>query len=120
MPPRRIRDYRNENRHPSGRAWNRKVANVIAAHKGICHLCGHPGSLQIDHVIPFAETQDDSLANLRPVHGTAGKQKNPCPVCGLNCNNIRGALSVEASKRKIAARQGKPVKQPPRDSGRGW
>lgn len=118
--PRRIRDYRNENRHPSGDAWKRKVANVISAHAGICHLCLHPGALQIDHVIPFAETQDDSIGNLRPVHGTAGKQKNPCPVCGLNCNNIRGALSVEAAKRKIAKRQGNATPAKPVDPGREW
>lgn len=107
-------------RHPSGAAWNRKKANVIAFYNGICHLCNHPGALQVDHIVPFAETHDDSIANLRPAHGTAKNQKNPCPVCGLNCNNIRGALSVEAGKRKIAARQGKSPQAEPEDSGREW
>ena len=94
-----------EDRHPSGREWKRKVANVIAAYGGICHLCDHPGALQADHVVVRAESRDDSIANLRPAHGSAGKwQRNPCPVCGLNCNNIRGALSVEAGRRKIARR----------------
>ena len=118
--PRRIRDYRNENRHPSGRFWDRKKANVIAYYHGVCHLCNHNGALQIDHVIPFAETQDDSIGNLRPVHGVAGKQNNRCPVCGLACNNIRGALSVEAAKRKIAKRQGNVTPAKPVDNGREW
>lgn len=96
--------YENEQRHPSGPAWNRKVANVVAAYAGICHLCYHPGAKQGDHVIQYAEGGTDDIGNIRPAHGSAGKQKNPCPVCGLNCNNVRGALSVEAGRRKIERR----------------
>lgn len=68
------------------------------------YLCDHPGALQGDHVIQYAEDGTDDISNIRPAHGSAGKQKNPCPVCGLNCNNVRGALSVEAGRRKIARR----------------
>jgi hypothetical protein len=96
--------YEREQRHPSGPVWKRKVANVIQAYNGICHLCDHPGALQGDHVIQYAEDGTDDISNIRPAHGSAGKQKNPCPVCGLNCNNVRGALSVEAGRRKIARR----------------
>lgn len=96
--------YEREQRHPSGPVWKRKVANVVQAYNGICHLCYHPGALQGDHVIQYAEGGDDEIGNLRPAHGSAGKQKNRCPVCDLNCNNIRGALSVEAGRRKIARR----------------
>jgi hypothetical protein len=112
--------YQRENRHPSGKVWNRIVANVIAAHSGICHLCGHPGAKQADHIEVYAENQDDSIGNLRPAHGTAGKQKNPCPVCGLNCNNIRGALSVEAGRRKIARRQAQNPVKPTADEPFDW
>lgn len=113
-------DYEREQRHPSGRMWEAKVANVISYYNGICHLCGHPGAKQADHLVQYAEGGDDSLENLRPAHGSAGKQKNPCPVCGLNCNNIRGALSVEAGKRKIARRQGITPEVKDADQGRDW
>jgi 5-methylcytosine-specific restriction endonuclease McrA len=106
--PKSIREktsgYEREQRHPSGPVWKRKVANVVQAYNGICHLCDHPGALQGDHVIQYAEDGTDDISNIRPAHGTAGKQKNRCPVCNLNCNNIRGALSVEAGRRKIARR----------------
>lgn len=84
--------------------WNRKKANVISAYAGICHLCYHPGARQIDHLVPYAETHDDSIENLRPAHGVAKSQNNRCPVCNLACNNIRGNLSVEAGRRKIERR----------------
>lgn len=116
-PGERMAGYEREQRHPSGAAWKRIVANVIAHYNGICHLCGHPGALQADHVVQYAEGRDDSIANLRPAHGTANTQKNPCPVCGLNCNNIRGALSVEAGRAKIARRQGKVA---PEATERDW
>jgi hypothetical protein len=116
--------YENEQRHPSGPVWKRKVASAVSAYKGICHLCGHPGALQGDHVIQYAEGGSDDISNIRPAHGTAGKQRNPCPVCGLNCNNIRGALSVEAGRRKIARRltQGQEgaVTEEVNDGGREW
>lgn len=96
--------YENEQRHPSGPVWKRKVASVVQAYNGVCHLCYHPGALQGDHVIQYAEGGTDDIGNIRPAHGSAGKQKNRCPVCGLNCNNVRGALSVEAGRRKIARR----------------
>jgi 5-methylcytosine-specific restriction endonuclease McrA len=104
-PGERMAAYKGEQRHPSGRAWKRIVANVIDAYAGICHLCGHPGALQADHLVQYAEGGDDSIGNLRPVHGVANTQNNRCPVCELACNNIRGALSVEAGKAKIAKRQ---------------
>lgn len=103
--PKKLEDYQREHRHPSGREWTRIVANCIAYYEGICHLCEHPGAKQADHVVPYAESRDDSINNLRPAHGSAGKQKNPCPVCGINCNNVRGALSVEAGRAKILRRQ---------------
>lgn len=118
--------YERDFRHPSGAAWNRVKANVISYHNGLCGLCDHPGSLQVDHVVPFAETQDNSIGNLRPVHGVAKNQNNRCPVCNLACNNIRGSLSFQAGRAKVQRRmknqQGvvtPPVKAP-KDTGRAW
>lgn len=113
--------YERDFKHPSGRYWEAMVRNVIAHYNGICHLCDHPSAKQADHVIPYAESRDDSIGNLRPAHGVAGKQNNRCPVCGLACNNIRGSLSVKAAREKIARRQGKAaVVAPAKDLGREW
>lgn len=116
--------YEREQRHPSGREWNRKKAVVIDHHKGICWLCEHPGATQVDHVLAYAEGGTDDISNLKPAHGSSGSQKNPCPVCKLNCNQIRAGLSAEAGKRKIArriAQQGlTPPVNPDKDNGRDW
>lgn len=56
-----------------------------------------------------------SLPNCRPAHGSPG---NACPVCSkaagrpINCNGIRGAMSVERARRIIAERTG--ITEPPR------
>lgn len=119
--PKPLDSYKHEHRHPSGREWDRIKANVISTWSGICHLCDHPGAKQIDHVEVYGENQDDSIPNLRPAHGSAGIQKNSCPVCGINCNNVRGALSVEAGRRKIAKRMLENGFEPQKpDDGRDW
>lgn len=116
-----------DRRHPTGREWDRKKANVISFYKGICGLCDHPGVApngQVDHkVVDYP--LDNSLPNLRPAHGSSGRQKNPCPVCRLNCNQVRGGLSFEAGRAKIARRieaQGitPPVNNVEQDTGREW
>lgn len=48
-------------------------ARIFAANAGECHLCGGKidGTVEaweIEHVIPYALTQDDSDTNLRPAH----------------------------------------------------
>ena len=53
--------YQNENRHPSGAAWNRIKANVISYYGGICHLCDHPLAEQVDHLVQYAEGGGDSI-----------------------------------------------------------
>lgn len=109
-PGERMAGYEREQRHPSGAAWNRIKANVIASYNGICHLCGDPGAQQVDHLIAYAEGGTDDISNLRPVHGVANTQNNRCPVCQLACNNIRGSLSVEAGRAKILRRKGQRMK----------
>lgn len=122
---RKLENYGREQRHPSGAEWNRKKANVIAANGGICYLCDHPNAKQIDHLV-VSYPLDNSLPNLRPAHGSSRRnQQNRCPVCGLNCNQVRGSLTVEAGRAKIARRiaQGVtvPVNEPEhRDEGREW
>jgi 5-methylcytosine-specific restriction protein A len=35
---------------------------------GICHVCGLPGSDEVDHVIALAEGGADDDSNLAPIH----------------------------------------------------
>lgn len=118
----KLSGYDRELKHPTGKMWNRLRDACIEYHHGICHLCDHPMARQADHVIPFTERPDLAMSssNLRPAHGSAGSQKNPCPTptCGLNCNNIRGMGSIERARRIIASRQ----KDAPEviEDGREW
>lgn len=55
------------------RSFNRKDrARIFAAAGGCCHICGGKISVgeawEVEHVIPYALTQDDSDENLRPAH----------------------------------------------------
>ena len=119
-PPRgleSVKSYPAEGKHPTGREWERIKASVLEFHHRVCHLCGHPGAEQVDHIIPFTERADLATdpKNLRPAHGSSGTQSNPCATCNLNCNNIRGMGSVARAKRIIAKRQGKAEEE-----GREW
>jgi hypothetical protein len=103
---------------------------VVAYYGGLCHLCGHGGARQADHVISVADRPDLAwdLANCRPAHGAPG---NPCPVCSpkagkpVHCNQLRGPMSVERAKRIIAELTGggeyaPPPAAPDPDAGREW
>ena len=56
--------------------WERQKENqqTLAAHGGICHVCGKPGADRVDHVIPLAVTgpAGNVESNRRPIH------ENPC------------------------------------------
>lgn len=42
----------------------------MSMHEGICHVCGRPGSDEVDHVIPLSQGGADTIANKRPIHST--------------------------------------------------
>jgi len=69
-----------------GHRWRTARALVLAA-SDTCHICGHGGSTDADHVLPLSRFPDQPLdvALLRPAHGAT-----PCPVCGQRCNASRG------------------------------
>lgn len=57
----------------SRKSFNRKDrARIFAANNGCCHLCSGKISVgeawEVEHVIPWALTQDDSDGNLKPAH----------------------------------------------------
>lgn len=71
-----------------GRTRQRRNARVLAA-STVCHLCGHEGADEVDHVIALANGGSEDLSNLRPAHG-----QQPCPTCGIKCNRAKGAKDI--------------------------
>lgn len=79
--------------HRSGRPYRRARQQMFAAYGTICHLCGHPGATEADHLVPISidESQPVDYRGMRPAHGIAG-----CPHCPLvdgkrrKCNQARG------------------------------
>ena len=67
-------------------AARQKRNRAILAKSDVCHLCGHPGSDAVDHVVPLARGgSDDDPDNLKPAHHDV-----PCEACGERCNRAKG------------------------------
>lgn len=118
-----------------GHRWRHVVQMVLRTYGTTCHICGHAGARQADHLTPL--TEDDSRAlditDMRPAHGASrGRGANPCEVCSaaagkpVYCNTIRQAMSVERARRIIRERTGLPMPGDPDFStatvtdGREW
>jgi hypothetical protein len=109
-----------------GARWRRLVSYVIARDYGVCHICGHAGATEADHLEPVTENSERALdaSNLKAAHGM-----KPCPVCSqaagkpVRCNQIRGAMSVARARRIIEERTGLKIgkeARPQVDNGREW
>ena len=75
----------------NGRRYRAARLTVLSA-STICHLCGHDGADQVDHLAPRSlhpDIDDADLTNLAPVHGVNG-----CPTCGEKCNQVKGNGTV--------------------------
>lgn len=59
---------RRSERTISGWAQQKRARRVMRRYDGICHVCGNPGSDQVDHVVPLGEDGADTEDNLRPIH----------------------------------------------------
>jgi len=75
-----------------GRPWERLRLQILEAYAYTCHICGHGGAGDVDHVVPRSELLRRGLdpadpSNLKPAHGT----RSPCRVCGRVCNQSKGA-----------------------------
>lgn len=84
----------------SSRQFRKRAAMAVARDGGICGICGHPGAITADHIIPYSEWPPgvpglDDLDNLRAAHGSRGPaEHNPCYLCdprGRMCNQSRGS-----------------------------
>lgn len=75
-------------RHRTGRPYQRARREMFAIYGTICHLCGHDGAGEADHLVPISidSTQPVDPHGMRPAHGANA----PCPTCGRRCNASRG------------------------------
>ena len=82
----------------SGGARQKRNRQVFAIKGDVCHICGHPGSDAIDHVLPLAPVANDPAElsrrdndpdNLRPAHHDVR-----CPTCGERCNRTKGTRTI--------------------------
>lgn len=81
---------------PSGRPY-RTARERLLERTTVCHLCGHDGADQADHIGPRSlnpELRDDDLSNLAPAHGVNG-----CPTCGEKCNQVKGNGTITRPRR---------------------
>ena len=56
----------------------------LLAINDVCHICGHPDSDCMDHVVSLKRGGSDDESNLQPAH------QQPCPTCGEPCNLRKG------------------------------
>lgn len=62
------------------RLSTRERARLFELHDGVCHICGEKidgvrERWEIEHVIPFALTRDESDENMKPAHANCHKGK---------------------------------------------
>ncbi len=67
-----------------GRTRQRRNRQILSV-SDVCHICGHTGADEVDHVIALARGGSEDASNLRPAHG-----QEPCPTCGIKCNRVKG------------------------------
>lgn len=75
----------------TGRPW-RRVAQALRDATDVCAICGHSGARTVDHDPPLSALEAHGLDPrdpqfLRIAHGAP---RNPCPTCGLHCNQLKG------------------------------
>lgn len=81
-------------KHRGGRPYTRTKQRMHDLFGWVCHLCGHGGAGESDHLIPLSVWPDQPLDAelMRPAHGA----NYPCPTCGRKCNQERGTKPLHA------------------------
>lgn len=76
-------------KHRTGRPYRRAREQMFAMYGTVCHLCGHEGATQADHLRSIARDPEQAVSptNMRPAHGN----DHPCPTCGRACNQAKGS-----------------------------
>lgn len=90
-------------RHRVGRPYRRAREQMFKLYGHTCHLCGHGGAHTADHLVPVSVDGDQPIDphDMRPAHGSGGQRPNPCPTCGRNCNQERGAKPLASMFRPV-------------------
>jgi 5-methylcytosine-specific restriction endonuclease McrA len=103
----------DQNRRPSSDYLHpKKQQRVLTTHHGVCHLCGHGGAEQVDHIIPWSEWTNPTLSvhdasNLAPAHG------QPCPTCSITCHDNKTKAEAARGRARATARQQAAKRRPP-------
>lgn len=81
-------------KHRTGRPFRRAKARMHEVFGYTCHICGHGGAGEADHLDPVSLHPDQPVdwRRMRPAHGA----NYPCPQCGRKCNTERGTKPVDA------------------------
>ena len=106
--------WTDKRRTPADYLHPKKQQRILAQHGGICHLCGHAGATEVDHLVPWAEWARTDLSvhdksNLAPAHGA------PCATCGRDCHSdktkaeaARGRARGQAKRAALRRRPDEP------------
>lgn len=75
-------------KHRAGRPYRRAREQMFATYGDTCHICGHGGAGEADHLDPVSLAPDQPIDPhaMRPAHGANAR----CPTCGRACNTERG------------------------------
>jgi len=57
-----------DTKHENTAEWKRLRKRILKRDRGICHVCGLPGSDQVDHILNRARGGTDDDSNLAAIH----------------------------------------------------
>lgn len=72
----------------------------MALHRSVCHVCGMPGSDQVDHV---RAGDDHSYSNLAPIHGDVWP----------HCHRYKSSREGVDARNALRAQRARPVERHP-------
>lgn len=78
---------------------------IMRRDAGICHVCHHPGSDNVDHIVNVKQWEREGRegsphrdSNLAPIH------QEPCQVCGRRCHVGKTTAEAQQARRVRRAR----------------
>lgn len=82
----------------------RERVRLFTLHEGVCHICEHKidgvrERWEIEHVIPWELTRDDSDENRKPAHYDCHKGKTPNDIRMIRKSDRVMAKHIGAKKR---------------------
>lgn len=77
-------------RRPAPGNWKTLKASILVRDANVCHVCGHDGANEVDHVVPTTQGGSHDPSNLAAIHG------GRCPTCQRKCH-------IEKTAREAAA-----------------